>query len=85
MANGVINAKEMIGIKVFRPWLGGRFKRKNMIKVTVVVIEMIGSRIIDKEKRRKCIRKKNGEEIPPVELTIPIIIKVKTTDSINLE
>jgi len=56
-----------------------------MIRVTVVVIEIIGSRIIDKEKRRKWIRKKKGEDMPPVELTIPIIIKVKTTDSINLE
>lgn len=50
-----------------------------------MVIEMIGSRIIDKEKSRKWIRKKNGEDMPPVELTIPIIIKVKTTDSTSLE
>lgn len=46
---------------------------------------MIGSRIIDREKSKKCMRKKNGEDIPPVELTIPIIIKVKTTDSTSLE
>jgi len=53
--------------------------------VTVVVIEIIGSRISESEKRRKWIRKKKGEVSPPVELIIPIIIKVKTTDSIRRE
>jgi hypothetical protein len=65
--------------------LAGKLKRKKIIRVIVVVIEIIGSRISESEKRRKWIKKKKGEVSPPVELTIPIIIKVKTTDSIRRE
>ena len=46
---------------------------------------MIGSSIRLSENRRKYIRKKKGEAMPPVVITIPSVIIVNITDSISLE
>lgn len=51
----------------------------------VVVAEIKGSKIKLKENKRKYMRKKKGEETPPVELVIDKTTNVKITDSKSLE
>jgi len=48
-----MNAREIIGIRELKSCPVVMFIRKKIIKVTVVVIGIIGSRSIDRENRRK--------------------------------
>lgn len=65
------------------PW--GMVMRKKTIKVSVTIIDMTGSSMRDKENKRKYVKKKKGDETPPVELTTERQTRVKTTDSMSLE